>query len=262
MFSTEGPSAGIEIRFSMSSENAYQGCCCYQNRYSNSPLAITAFGACFFVFSFSFSRSRALWQEANETVAGGEKKRWRDSFLFFSCAPYVVSFGEEGGALLLADVLAHSLCSWCLCTHLALCLDIQTWHSMMLCCLSHARVKWTWKKRKEKEISGEINPWSTLIVSDAAKTWWKLPFFSLPTLTMSCRNRLFSKDLTNLCNNTDNSRLCLYLPPTTAPINAWFEAIYQMFSSVYLFDIIRICPPRIAEWHISIRIASDSMVIF
>lgn len=139
MFSTEGPSAGIEIRFSMSSENAYQGCCCYQNRYSNSSLRITAFGACFFFFLFHGAKLCGRKRMRRWWVGG--KKGGGILFFFFSCAPYVVSFGEEGGALLLADVLAHSLCSWCLCTHLALCLDIQTWHSMMLCCLSHARVK-------------------------------------------------------------------------------------------------------------------------
>lgn len=168
MFSTEGPSAGIEIRFSMSSENAYQGCCCYQNRYSNLSLAITAFGACFIFFFFT----EQSFVAGSEWDGGGwVKKKKGGGILFFSVVLHMLChLGRKGGALLLADVLAHSLCSWCLCTHLALCLDIQTWHSMMLCCLSHARVKWTWKKKKE--ISSEINPWSTF--SDAAKTWWKL----------------------------------------------------------------------------------------
>lgn len=130
---------------------------------------------------------------------------------FFSVVLHMLCHLGRGAALLLADVLAHSLYSWCLCTHLALCLDIQTWHSMMLCCLSHARMIWTWKKNK------------------------------------------ISSDWTNLRYNTDNSRLCLYLPPIIVPINAWFEAIYQM---------LRICPSGIGVCHMSICIACDGMVIF
>lgn len=88
-----------------------------QIRCSLSQLLVHVF------FFFPFSPSRALWQEANETVAGGGKKKVEGFFFFFSCAPYVVSFGEEGGR-------CCSLMSWLIPSVHGVC--APTWPSALI----------------------------------------------------------------------------------------------------------------------------------
>lgn len=144
----------------------------------------------FFFFSFFMEQSFVAGSEW-DGVGWGKKKRWRDSFFFKLCSICCVIWGGGGG------VVAR----WCLGSFPLFMVSVHppgplprypdlAQHDALLLKPSQSEMN---LKKKEKEISSEINPWSALIVSDAAKTLWKLPFFSLPTLTLCCRNNCFSK---------------------------------------------------------------------
>ena len=68
----------------------------------------------FFPFFVFFFHRAAAWQEkGDEMMAGGEGAEGS-----LSCTPYVVSFGASLVSVYAWQVLAPSLCSWCLCTRL------------------------------------------------------------------------------------------------------------------------------------------------
>lgn len=67
----------------------------------------------FSFFSFSFTELLRGRRSGDEMMAGGEGAEGS-----LSCTPYVVSFGASLVSVYAWQVLAPSLCSWCLCTRL------------------------------------------------------------------------------------------------------------------------------------------------